>query len=117
DAAAPTKNPTHNHAGQIGTAAGCSAPAAVAPIAAISTSAITPMTRSARITVVATVFDLVYFAVSAMRKKSPPMLLGRKLLKNSATRYDPISVVAGTRTSCASSRTCHRHRLAATLMQ
>ena len=42
-------------------------------------------------TVVASVFDPAAGAVSAMRTKSPPMLLGRKLLKNMLTQIDSVS--------------------------
>ena len=61
---------------------------AVAPIAAISTSPSRPMPRSISTTVVASVLPAAR-AVSAMRMTSPPMLLGRKLLKNVATRNEP----------------------------
>ncbi len=53
--------------------------------------------------------------MSAMRMTSPPMLLGRKLLKKVATRNDPVSVRAGTGTPCAPSSSPHRHALASTI--
>jgi len=56
-----------------------------APMAAISASPSRPIPRSIRTTVVASVFDPAAFAVSVMRTTSPPMLLGRKLLKKVAT--------------------------------
>ena len=43
------------------------------------------------------------------------MLLGRKLLKNSATRYDPKSWRGGIGTCCASSSSDHRHTLTRTV--
>ena len=43
-------------------------------------------------TVVASVFDPAAGAVSAIRITSPPMLLGRKLLKKVATRNEKKSV-------------------------
>ena len=57
-AAAPARNPAHSHTGQIGAAAWCRRPIAVAPSAATSTSAIRPSTRSTSTTVVASVFEL-----------------------------------------------------------
>ena len=62
-----------------------------APVAATITSAVNPSTRSTRITVVASVFDPAAGAVSAIRTTSPPMLLGRKLLKNMLTQIDSVS--------------------------
>ena len=53
-------------------------------------------------------------AVSVMRMTSPPMLLGRKLLKKMATRYEESSSVRGTCTLCASSSTRQRQVLAST---
>ena len=61
-----------------------------APSAAISTSPSSPSPRSISTTVVASVFEPAAGAVSAMRMTSPPMLLGRKLLKNVATRNDDV---------------------------
>ena len=55
-------------------------------------------------------------AVSRMRITSPPMLLGRKLLKNSATSSDPSSERLRTWTPCASSSSCQRQVLASTLI-
>ena len=63
-------------------------------------------------TVAASVFERAGLAVSAMRTTSPPMLLGRKLLKNVATRKDPVSVRAGTLTPCASRSRPQRQALA-----
>jgi hypothetical protein len=48
------------------------------------------MPRSIRTTVVASVLEPAIRAVSAMRMKSPPMLLGRKLFRNVATSYDEV---------------------------
>ena len=48
------------------------------------------MPRSISTTVVASVLDPAAGAVSVMRITSPPMLLGRKLLKNVATRNDEV---------------------------
>ena len=116
DAAAASREPAHSHDGQIGAGACPAMPAiAVAPIAATSTSAIRPSTRSVSTTIVATVFEPAGRAVSRMRITSPPMLLGRKLLKKSATRSDPRSVRSGIFTPCASSSRFQRHALASTL--
>ena len=68
---------------------------AVAPMAAISTSPSRPMPRSISTTVVASVFEPAARAVSAMRMTSPPMLLGRKLLKKVATRNDAVRRLNG----------------------
>ena len=65
--------------------------------------------------VVASVFDPAGRAVSEMRMTSPPMLLGRKLLKKFAIKYDPSSERTATGTRCASSNRCHRHVAAQTL--
>ena len=70
----------------------CRLTAIEAPVAATSTSAIRPMPRSIRTTVAASVTERRGSAVSRMRNTSPPMLLGRKLLKKFATRNDPNSV-------------------------
>src|SRR5262245_18793953 len=103
----------HSHDGQIGDAPlPYSFAAAVAPTAEISTSAIRPRARSTSTTVVASVFDWLATAVSRMRMTSPPTLLGRKLLKNVATRYEPRSVRFFSRTSCALSSNLHRQVLA-----
>src|SRR5207244_8837535 len=59
--------------------------ATVAASAATSTTPIKPNTRSTSTTVVASVLDRAGFAVSRIRMTSPPILLGRKLLKKSAT--------------------------------
>src|SRR5436190_9580439 len=59
--------------------------------------------------VVASVLDRVATAVSRMRMTSPPTLLGRKLLKNVATRYEPSRVRFLSFTPCACSSNCHRH--------
>jgi hypothetical protein len=59
-----------------------------APVAAINASPRRPRPRSISTTVVASVFEPAALAVSVMRTTSPPMLLGRKLLKNVATRKD-----------------------------
>src|SRR4051812_27649668 len=99
-AAAAAKNPAHSHDGQIGDAEWPEA-ATVAPSAATSTSPIKPITRSTRITVVASVFDFAARAVSRMRTTSPPILLGRKLLKKPATRNDPSKVRPDRCTRCA----------------
>ena len=82
-AAAPARNAAHSHTGQIGATVCLRRPIAVAPSAATSTSAISPRTRSISTTVVASVFEFARRAVSRMRMTSPPMLLGRKLLKKS----------------------------------
>ncbi len=84
---------------------------AVAPIAAIITSPSRPMPRSMSTTVVASVFDPAAGAVSAIRMTSPPMLLGRKLLKNVATRNDETSLPNGRLRCWASSSSPHRHAL------
>jgi hypothetical protein len=65
--------------------------------------------------VAAIVFDPMAAAVSVTRTTSPPMLLGRKLLKNVATRKEDVSDLKGSRTSWAASRTRHRQVLAATI--
>ena len=65
-------------------------------------------------TVVASVFDRAGRAVSLIRTTSPPMLLGRKLLKKIATRYDESSLDRGTCTPWASSSTRQRQVLAST---
>ncbi len=62
---------------------------------------------------VARVFDPAGFEVSAMRTTSPPMLLGRKLLKKEAIQNDSESVRAGTSTCCARSSRFHRQTLTA----
>ena len=49
--------------------------------------------------VAASVFDPAAAAVSVTRTTSPPILLGRKLLKNVATRKDEVSDRKGSRTS------------------
>ena len=49
------------------------------------------MARSISTIVVARVFDPAAGAVSAMRTTSPPILLGRKLLKKVATRNEEVS--------------------------
>ena len=59
--------------------------------------------------VVASVFDPAAGAVSAMRTTSPPMLLGRKLLKNMLTQIDSVSRRGSTSMCCARSRRFHRH--------
>ncbi len=89
--------------------------ATVAPRAATSTSPIRPSARSTNTTVVASVFDCAGLAVSRIRTTSPPIVLGRKLLKNPATRYDDNSVRAGTTMPCARSSSCQRHALVSTL--
>ena len=66
-------------------------------------------------TVVASVLDPAGFAVSAIRTTSPPMLLGRKLLKKVATKNDEARNAYDSRTCCARSRTSHRHVLASTI--
>jgi hypothetical protein len=63
---------------------------------------------------VAVVFEPAAFAVSAIRITSPPTLLGRKLLKNVATRNDSNSFDRGSLTPCAPSRSCQRHALTPT---
>jgi hypothetical protein len=67
--------------------------AAVAPTAATKARPISPTSRSTSTTVVASVREPAALTVSAIRITSPPMLLGRKLLKNNATGYDFISLV------------------------
>ena len=66
-------------------------------------------------TVVASVLEPAAFAVSAIRITSPPMLLGRKLLKNVATRNDLVRYANVSRTCCARSSTPHRTALASTI--
>ena len=78
------------HAGPTPPADGRIRGTGVAPMAAISTSPSRPMPRSISTTVVASVFEPAACAVSAMRMTSPPMLLGRKLLKNVATRNESV---------------------------
>ena len=88
---APRPKPAHSTPGPTGpTAIRC---IIVAPLAAISASASRPMPRSISTTVVARVFDPAAFAVSVTRTTSPPILLGRKLLKKVATRNDPVSIL------------------------
>src|SRR5688500_8815852 len=65
--------------------------------------------------VVATVLEPAKGAVSATRTTSPPMLLGRKLLKKVATRNDDVSVRKGRRMLWAPSRIPQRHALASTI--
>jgi hypothetical protein len=72
-----------------------------------------PRPRSTSTTVAASVVDCAADAVSRMRMTSPPMLLGRKLLKKLATRNEPKSLRRGSLTSCASSSRCQRQVLAA----
>jgi hypothetical protein len=86
-----------------------------APMAAISASPSRPIPRSISTTVVASVFDPAAFAVSVMRTTSPPMLLGRKLLKKVATRNDCVRKENGSRTCCARRRTPQRTALARTI--
>ena len=69
------------------------------------------MPRSIRMTVVASVIDPACPDVSLMRMKSPPMLLGRKLLKKVAIRYELISQPRRAVMPCAVSSRCHRHAL------
>ena len=102
----------HSHIGQIGKAAGWTAPAAEAPTAATKISAIRPSTRSINTTVAASVLERAAFAVSLMRITSPPMLLGRKLLKKLATRNEPRSQRRRRFTSCARKSRCQRQVLA-----
>jgi hypothetical protein len=85
----------------------------VAPSAAMSTRPSRPIPRSINTTVVASVRDPAAGAVSAMRITSPPMLLGRKLLKNVATRNDELKRENGKCTPCASSSSPQRHALTA----
>ena len=95
-AAALTRKPAQSHDGQIGEGpVPATRPATVAPIAATSTNPSIPNTRSIRITVVASVLDRAGRAVSRMRTTSPPILLGKKLLKKIATRYEDRSALRG----------------------
>ncbi len=64
--------------------------------AARTSRAIRPRIRSISTTVVASVFEPAKGAVSATRTTSPPILLGRKLLKKVATRKDLVSVLRPT---------------------
>ena len=73
------------------------------PTAAMASRPSRPRPRSISTTVVASVFEPACAAVSRIRMTSPPMLLGRKLLKNVATRYELSSQPIGTRTCWASS--------------
>jgi hypothetical protein len=73
------------------------------------------MPRSTSTIDAASVRERAGFAVSAIRTTSPPMLLGRKLLKNVATRNDSVSARARRCTPCASSSSPHRHALATTI--
>ena len=68
--------------------------AAVAATAASRTRPSRPMPRSTSTTDAASVRERAGLAVSAIRTTSPPMLLGRKLLKNVATRNDSVSARA-----------------------
>ena len=63
----------------------------------------------------ASVFDPANGAVSATRTTSPPMLLGRKLLKNVATRNDLVSVVRLTSTVCTWSSSRQRQALTSSI--
>ena len=89
--------------------------AALALAAATSSSPIRPIARSTTTMSVATVLEPACGAVSRIRMMSPPMLDGRKLLKNVATRNEFASVAYGTATCCAFSRNCQRHALASTM--
>jgi hypothetical protein len=110
---APTPKPAQSTPGPTGpTAMRC---IIVAPLAASSASASRPRPRSISTTVVASVFDPAAFAVSAMRTTSPPMLLGRKLLKKVATRNERVSVANDSATRCAWSSSPQRHALASTM--
>ena len=111
----PDVNPAHSQDGQIGRDPRPLEATRVTPTAATSTSPIMPIARSASTTVAASVFERVTFALSATRTTSPPMLLGRKLLKNSATDIDANSDRNDMSTSCASSSSLQRHTLATTL--
>src|SRR4051812_6961725 len=73
------------------------------------------MPRSTRTTDAASVRERAGFAVSAMRTTSPPMLLGRKLLKNVATRNDSVNARARRWTPCASRSSPQRQALATTM--
>ena len=86
---APRADASHNHR-----APGMCTPsseAASAPDAAMTKAPKVPSTRSTRITVIASVLDPAAGAVSLIRTTSPPMLLGRKLLKNMLTQIDSVS--------------------------
>ena len=83
----------------------------VEPMAATRTRASSPMPRSRRTTVVASVRERATGAVSAILTTSPPMLLGRKLLKNIATRNDDVSDRNLKSRCCALNRSAHRHVL------
>ena len=60
---------------------------------------------------VASVRERATGAVSAILTTSPPMLLGRKLLKNIATRNDDVSDRNPKSRCCALRRRAHRHVL------
>ena len=89
-------NPTHRIPGLIPNSEPSRWPS-VAPRAAIRTRPNRPIPRSISTTVVAIVFEPAAGAVSATRMTSPPMLLGRKLLKKVATRNDEVSFEKGSR--------------------
>jgi hypothetical protein len=63
-------------------------------------------------TVAASVLDPAAGAVSVTRITSPPMLLGRKLLKNVATKKDDVNFEKPRCTCCARSSTPQRQALA-----
>ena len=86
-------------------------PPAVAPSAAMRTSPSRPIPRSISTTVVASVFDPAAGAVSAMRMTSPPILLGRKLLKKVATRNEDVSLPNVKSSPCAFSSSPQRQVL------
>ena len=93
-------------------------PAVVATVAATAASRTRPsrpMPRSTRTTDAASVRERAGFAVSAIRTTSPPMLLGRKLLKKVATRNDSVSARTRMCTPCASSSSPQRQALASTI--
>ena len=81
-------NPAHSQTGQIGSGACPSERPSVTPSRRRpGPVAIMPIARSARMTVVASVFDRATFAVSAMRTTSPPMLLGQKVVEEQRDRH------------------------------
>ena len=59
----------------------------------------------------ATVRDRVRTTESAIRTTSPPMLLGRKLLKKVATSHEPVSLPMGPGAPCVSSSKRQRQAL------
>src|SRR5262245_1986028 len=110
-----TAKPTHRSGAGIGPPSASRDPAAVAPSAATRTRPSSPRHRSSSTTVAAIVFEPMAAAVSVTRTTSPPILLGRKLLKNVATRKEEVSDLKGSRTFWAARRIRHRQVAVATI--